>query len=350
MSEYVAPPVDVAGEQPSERPKGRLTPRMDDVQATDAEILAFRDRELRSRFWGTSIGETLLKWFWKTWLGRWIAARFADAAAEELHGYAFWGPVALAITIAELLATGWFGDYDWPTISTTIGHLQDLDSLWGLPVVGLIGLAAFYALAYETRPSTEGRSELYLVRGERLQLRYGWPFVVGVTAAIGLLAKVFGAERFELGYAIYGSFAAFGIAIPLWLSRRRKHVVFPTLFFTFKCLRDRLRWVAALVCAGLAILVLHLALYPWPNLDRRPGTYAGLTAHEARGDAEDALKNGPKSKANLAFSTSIRAVAGGEDAWNVYFSESAGGSPSFSGCMVVVRKGHATPNADCSTG
>jgi hypothetical protein len=122
----------------------------------DAAITAFRDSELRSRVWRTGAGERLLKWFWKSWLGLWVTRKFAGATAEELHGYAFWGPVALAVLVTELLGTGWFGSYGWPTISSTVGHLQDLNDLWGVPVVGLIGIAAFYAMAYETRPTSEG--------------------------------------------------------------------------------------------------------------------------------------------------------------------------------------------------
>jgi len=208
------------------------------VEEKDAAVVAFRETALRSRFWRTRGGDRLLRWFWKTRFGLWLTRTFADATPEELHGYAFWGMVALGILVTELLGTGWFGSFDrWPTISSTVGHLLDLNSLWGLPVVGLIAIAAFYAMAYETRPTSEGASELYLLRWRSVQLRYGWPLVFGLTAVITLAVYLSGANKYQLGYALYGSLAVFGIAIPVILVRfKSRHVVFPTLFYTFKLL------------------------------------------------------------------------------------------------------------------
>lgn len=324
--------------------------RPDQARAqNDAAVVAFRDSALRSRVWQTSVGERLLKWFWKTRLGVWFAGKFHDATPEELHGYAFWGMVALGVLVTELLGTGWFASFDsWPTISTTVGHLQDLNSLWGLPVVGLIAIAAFYAMAYETRPTSEGASELYLVRWRGFQLRYGWPVVFGVTALITFAVYLAGANRFQLGYALYGSLALFGIAIPLLLVRfKSKHVVFPTLFYTFKLLRDRFRWVAALVAAGLAILVIHLALYPWPNLAREPAKFAGSTGVAARMLAERVLKVEPNAKPNLIYSTRTRSVSDGQDAWFIYFNELTGGEQRYSGCYVVVKGQRVTLSHEC---
>jgi len=316
----------------------------------DAAVVAFRESELHSRFWETSAGDRLLHWFWKSWLGRWFVRRFAGATSEELHGYAFWGPVALAILVTELIGTGWFGSFDsWPTISTTVGHLHDLNSLWGLPVVGLLAIAAFYPIAYETRPTSEGKQELYLLRG-RIQVRYGWPLVFALTALATLIAHLLGADRFQLGYMLYGSLALFGIVVPLLLVRfRSRHVVFPTLFFTFKCLRDRFRWVAAGAIAGLAILVIHLALHPWPNLARDPATFAGLTGEAAKSHAERALRAESAAKPNLIYSTRTRNGSDGQDAWFVYFNDMSGGGPRYAGCFVVVSGPRATLSRDCLT-
>ena len=322
------------------------------AQEAEAAIVDFRESALRSRFWGTSAGDRLLKWFWRTRLGLWLSRKFADATPEELHGYAFWGMVAFSILVTELLGTGWFGSFEhWPTISSTVGHLQDLNSLWGLPVVGLIAIAAFYALAYGSRPTSEGRSEIYLLRGRRAQLRYGWPLVFGLTALITLAVSFTDADKYQLGYALFGSLAVFGIAVPLvliWF--KSKHVVFPTLFYTFKLLRDRFRWVAAAVAAGLAILVIHLALYPWPNLAREPAKFAGLNGPAARARAERALKQEPEVKPNLTYSTRSRSVSDGQDAWFVYFNDLISGEPVYSGCYVVVKGSRATPAADCLNG
>lgn len=256
----------------------------------------------------------------------------------------------MAVGVTELAGTGWLGSFDeWPTISTTIGHLQDLNALWGVPVVALLGVTAFYALAYGTRPAEPGKDELVLGRG-RFELRYGWPLVYTLCILATVIAYALGADRFQRGYALYGSLAIFGIVVPLLLVRlRSKRVVFPTLFLTFKFLRDRFHWVAALVAAGLSILVIHLALYPWPNLARDPASYAGVNGASARKLAERALRAEPRRKATLEYSTRTRSISEGADAWFVYFTDRSTGTKRFEGCFVVVTKSVATLSRDCIT-
>jgi hypothetical protein len=155
-------------------------------------------------------------------------------------------------------------------------------------------------------------------------------------------------DEFHLGYAIYGSFAAIGILIPLLLVwRNSNRVVFPNVFYTFRKLRERFRWVAMTVIAGLTILVLHLALYPWPNLAREPAKYAGLNAFRAREKAEAALRRAGRVEENLVYSTQGRGVSGGSNAWFVYFNLPAGNATTHSGCIVVVTSKVATPSKEC---
>jgi hypothetical protein len=45
---------------------------------------------------------------------------------------------------------------------------------------------------------------------------------------------------------------------------RGKDVPFPTLFATMQALERRVRLAAVVFAAGIAILLIHLALYPWP--------------------------------------------------------------------------------------
>jgi hypothetical protein len=85
-------------------------------------VVAFRDSELGSRFWRTGAGDRLLKWFWKSRVGLWWTRKFAGATAEELHGYAFWGPVAFGILVTELLGTGWY--------STRTRSISDGQDAW----------------------------------------------------------------------------------------------------------------------------------------------------------------------------------------------------------------------------
>lgn len=315
-------------------------------ERADAAIEEFRETALRSRLWQTTFGDRLLRWFWKSWLGAWVRQKFADATPEEVHGYAFWGPIALAILITELLGAHAFGPFErWPTISSTIGHLEDRDSRWGLPVVFLIAIAAFSAVSYATQSSRRERTEFIFVV-PRFQFRYGWPFVLGATAISGVVMYAFSDDKYHVGYAIYGAFTVFGIAVPLMLAWKwRRHVRFPTLFYAFSRLRIRFRWIASVVIGLLAILVIHLALYPWPNLQREPAKYAGLNGPQARARAERALRDEPHAKPNLAVSAQSRGITQGRYAWYVYFSDlSRGAIPD---CFVIVQKARTTPSPEC---
>lgn len=325
-------------------------------QIDDQAIVEFRDQQLSALwFWRTGPGEGLLKWFWKSRFGRWFWKKFKDATPEDVRGYQFWGPIALVILTAELLGLGKITSFDyWPTISTTIGHLQDGDGRWGLLVVGLIALAGFYAIAYEKRPPDDHSTEfkLKVVPGRPASVRYGWRIVYLVTILVATLAAVYLDEKIHRGYLIYGTLAVFGLAIPFALALpwpSRHHVAFPNLFYTFSDFRGRFPPASGVILALLAILVLHLALYPWPDLKRESAAYAGSTARQARVKAQAALDNTPGRKPGLKFSTSQRTISDGQDAWFVYFV--IGKELSEEDCYVIVRKGRAPkPTEDCSTG
>jgi hypothetical protein len=79
---------------------------------------------------------TLVKWV--TWPWRavrrawsWLKRTFLAAGpvlVKERHGYVFCGPIVIAILVVELLGSlsESFDDViPWPTISTTVGHLED---------------------------------------------------------------------------------------------------------------------------------------------------------------------------------------------------------------------------------
>lgn len=312
---------------------------------TDEAVDAFQG-ELTSRVWKTERGSRFLRWFWKTRLGCWLSKKFEGAEAPELHGYAYWGPVALAIAVTEILGalSPQFRDaIPWPTISGTVGHAQDVHSAWGLAVVAVIAATAFYAVLYVGGAPAPG------IRRFFFKLAYGWPLVLILTVLVAVGVRGFVSEdKIHLGYAIYGSFALFGIVIPMILVwRKSEHVVFPNLFYTFRKLRERFRWVAMAVIAGLAILVLHLALYPWPNLAREPAKYAGLNAFRARASAERALMKAPDSKENLVYSTQGRGISEGRNAWFVYFNIVTGGDTTHTGCVVIVTEQTAVPTDEC---
>jgi hypothetical protein len=283
-------------------------------------------------------------------------ARASRMNAREKRGYWFWGPVALVIFVTEVLGIGKIASFDeWPTISTTIGDLQDRHSLVAVAVVALIALAAFYAVAYQLPADDKPQDEFKLldreINSRRFELRYGVSFVVicallGIVAALSLFD-----DKIARAWVIYGTLALVAVVIPLALALlpSPKDVVFPNLFYTFACLRERWQPATAVVVAGLAILVLHLALYPWPDLARESARFAGVTPREARGAAESALGKTSGVKPALVFSTAQRSVANGDPAWHVYFHDLVDGERVHKGCYVVVAKGRAAvPSPECS--
>jgi hypothetical protein len=169
------------------------------------------------------------------------------------------------------------------------------------------------------------------------------------TAVVDLIVRSFTEDKFPLAYAIYGSFAVIGIVIPMILIWRKSDlVVFPGLSYTFLRLRDRLRWVAVAVIVGLSILMIHLALYPWPDLAREPAQFAGVNAIQARANARQELNKNPGAKRGLIYSTQGRNIVNGQNTWTVYFSELIGKSTIYFGCLVTVwAKSEPTLSDEC---
>jgi len=271
----------------------------------------------------------------------------------------YWGMVALAITVTEILGalSKAFRDWiPWPTISGTVGHLEDIDGRWGLAVIALIAITAFYAVAY-SKGEAQGTGTKAVVKVRSIQFRYGWPLVLAAVAVIATIVwfsiehEGSDVRKWHLAYAIYGSFAVIGVAIPsILIWRKSEHVVFPGLFYTFRKLRGRLPVVATAVVAALALLVLHLGLYPWPNLAREPAKFAGLNAFHAKATAIRALEGRTDTVPGLVYSTQGRGVSKGQNVWFVYFNEALGKDATFNGCVVETTDERAVPTKECLQG
>ena len=153
-------------------------------------------------------------------------------------------------------------------------------------------------------------------------------------------------RKFLLGCVIYGTFAALGVIIPSFLIVVfRREVQFPTLMFTIRRLRHALPWTAALIVGGMAILIIHLALYPWPDITKEPVKYAGNTADSARAKAVAQLKEvRDPALTKLIASAQIRGIDGGDEAWVVFFKPRTTSGLVYGGCFVTVR-GDTTPVA-----
>ena len=223
---------------------------------------------------------------------RFFEARFSDVSQSEATGYAVWSAMGVVVGVPEIWAAIEGDDFYWPTISTTVGHLQER---W--PVVALLPVAVIIMGAYSVfRIRTIGdtvlqadeqalgrtaqgrlvkqdvsREELavggvpaaaQVVRGKVAVTYFALATVIVVA---GSLVASRSDNRFLVGYVLYSLIAIFWIVIPnvaaYWF---RRDFPYTNLFFTVSALGRRLQFVAGLVAALLVILLLHLAFYPWP--------------------------------------------------------------------------------------
>lgn len=208
------------------------------------------------------------------------AAPTAAGRSAEFWGYLMWGLAGLAVAVPELASV--FRLAGWPTISATIGHLQTQHSWVRLVVVFVIVVAAYYAVPQLTidpepvartvggRPVTpNGR-----ITTESADVRLlGVGYLVAAAVAL-LLGVLFAAgdrhmspDSYLGAYVLYGVIGLAWIVIPSVLSLVfSRDVPFPTLFRTIGYLERRAHPFAAVLLAALVVLLLHLALYPWPRV------------------------------------------------------------------------------------
>jgi hypothetical protein len=170
----------------------------------------------------------------------------------------------------------------------------------------------------------------------------------GITCLIGATVPK---DDYHRAYVIYGSLFFFGIVVPSFLVLvAHREVGFTSLLSTITYLRKSNNWIADLVTvtlsAGLGILVVHLAFYPWPDITKESVTYAGLTAAQARDEATsevNSLRKGTGAPP-LDYSTQARGIANGKDAWLVYFTVHGADS----GCVVTVGSNPIQATRECS--
>jgi hypothetical protein len=93
------------------------------------------------------------------------------------------------------------------------------------------------------------------------------PLALAAIAVGSIIAAIVSGDYWVEGYVIYGLIAIFLVIIPnvlaYWFARE---VPWPTLLTTIVNLERRWRPAAVVVLAGLVILLLHLALPPWPDM------------------------------------------------------------------------------------
>jgi len=228
------------------------------------------------------MASSAVTWPWPWQLRKWWDLLHSpdEEVCREAWGYVFWIPVILLLFLpAELVPA--FGAANWPTFSTTIGHLEYLFGPTALLVVALMVFTAFNALARrrrETGLSAEGSYRLD-AHGGRIVWRNAkqparesvpmWAYLLGsavVIAGLATIAFVFGGY-WPGAYVLWSLVAFFVVVLPSILAFFfAKHVQFPTLFRTVANLRSHVDMVATAVLAFLVVLAVHLSLYPWPNV------------------------------------------------------------------------------------
>jgi hypothetical protein len=79
--------------------------------------------------------------------------------SKEKLGYLVWGPITLVIGVTEILAAlskTLQNAIPWPTISSTVGHLESRHHWVSVVVVATIASVAFHAVAYPKSDRTPG--------------------------------------------------------------------------------------------------------------------------------------------------------------------------------------------------
>lgn len=206
--------------------------------------------------------------------------RFRGLSSRERWGYGVWSLAGLMVAVPEIWAVA--GRPPWPTISATVGHLEALWSPVAIIVVALIVAAAANAVRYPWRQEGEmerrpGGGRRGRTSGGRLTTEpgavraapvYGYAVAaLAVTTAGPALAAAMGGSAWTLAYVLYGLVAIFWVILPnalaFWLGR---DLPFPTLLRTVADVERRWHVAGVVILAGLAVLLVHLALYPWPAI------------------------------------------------------------------------------------
>jgi hypothetical protein len=211
--------------------------------------------------------------------GRFV--RWWKAEPQERWGYIWWGLSGVVIAVPELWAALGGDAVLWPTISGTVGNLEVFHQWVALIVVAVVIWAAIHAISV-TRVLMGGASadpaQRKLVAGDRFtvaddpqELGHPFGYLLFAVAAVAIPSVLFrelydgGDRRYVFGEVMYASIAFWWMIVPGWLAYKHGRLVpFPTLFATLKNLEKRAPHFTIVLGSGLAILMIHLILYPWP--------------------------------------------------------------------------------------
>jgi hypothetical protein len=263
---------------------------------------------------------------------RWLLGRgnWSRMTARERLGYRLWIPMAAFIAAVEILGALGASWIPWTTISTTVGHLETRWHWFALIVVVLITLVVFLGVAYAAPARVRARRRAQAPLSRAAIVYDACVLVVAVGA--GLIAYQNGSPKLVRGYWIYGLFIVLGIVAPSIYAVASKRET--TLFETIGSLDRRLPWFRFALAAGMAVLTLHLALYPWPDVVHQSTRIGGVDS--GRAEAIAATAAGLPSR---TYETVDRGSVGGADAWVVTLYPAGGRAAP---CVVAVASPRST--------
>lgn len=225
--------------------------------------------------------------------------------SRRRFGYIVWGVAGLVIAVPEITAAFSHGALPFTTISEMSGHIEFIWSPAELLVILAIVFALFSLIKLPAPSAPPPPGQPARTAAGRLTrpavapttppatfnaLPVPWQFVVAAlaAAAVVIAATVLTIElwddsrHFRPSYVLYGLLALFWLVIPSFVAFvSGKDAPFPTLFRTVANLEDDLRgwkpggvaagpplaWlVSYVIVAGLVILLIHITLYPFPDI------------------------------------------------------------------------------------
>src|SRR6266540_144650 len=225
-------------------------------------------------------------------------------AAKRRWGYLVWVVAGVVIAVPELAAAAG-RTLPFKTISGMVGHLERHHTWVELLVVAAMVFVIFSTLRLRPEKESGGEGQPARTPGGRLTVRgpadqtpkefddEDAPGIFAGAAVVALAAVAVGtwaasewwddAHHYQPAYVLYGSLAVLFLVVPSLVALALgKDPPFPTLFRSVANLEEWLKsrpwphslgpwlgWlVAYVILAGLVILMLHLALYPYPDITR----------------------------------------------------------------------------------
>jgi hypothetical protein len=221
--------------------------------------------------------------------------------ASQKRFYWVWVVAGLVIAIPEISAAAKKDWFPFTTISEMVGHLEYRKAWVALIVIAIIVWVVMSLFQFPPGPGPRMESAApppERTPGGRVTIRSDQAAIAGPEATgplfalatwasfvvIGVLTWLTVAlwndpREFRASYMLYGLIALFWLVIPSAIALiRGRDVPFPTLFQSVTNLRrwldtnwgdfgKALGWLTSyVIIAGLTVLLLHLVLYPFPDI------------------------------------------------------------------------------------